>query len=123
MAAKRPFFQSTQMFPLYEIPEDPYFSFAQRHFGRHGQNLSDTTFHEIYTMLYGHTWYIQCMLNRLYQLGAHNIDQQALFAATESILAEYKETFRIYCKLITSNQLNLSKAIAKEGKVKEVNGR
>ena len=123
MAAKRPFFQSTQMFPLYEIPEDPYFAFAQRHFGRHGQNLSDTTFHEIYTMLYGHTWYIQCMLNRLYQLGSRHIDQQALFAATESILAEYKETFRIYCKLITTNQLNLIKAIAKEGKVKEVNGR
>ena len=123
MAAKRPFFQSTQMFPLYEIPEDPYFAFAQRHFGRHDQNLSDTTFHEIYTMLYGHTWYIQCMLNRLYQLGARHIDQQALFAATESILAEYKETFRIYCKLITTNQLNIIKAIAKEGKVKEVNGR
>jgi hypothetical protein len=123
MAAKRPFFQSTQMFPLYEIPEEPYFAFAQRHFERNKQTLPQETFRELYTTVYGHTWYIQCMLNRLYQLGAHHIDQQALFAATESILAEYKETFRIYCKLITTNQLNLIKAIAKEGKVKEVNGR
>lgn len=123
MAAKRPFFQSTQMFPLYEIPETAYLAFAQRHFERHGQTISETFFHEIYTMLYGHTWYIQCMLNRLYQLGVRHIDRQALLAATESIMAEYKETFRIYCKLLTSNQLALIKAIAQEGKVKEVNGR
>lgn len=33
---------------------------------------------------------------------------------------EYKESFRTYCKLLTSNQLSLIKAIAHEGKVKEI---
>ena len=120
MSANRPFFQSTQMFPLYEIPENAYFAFAQRHFERHGQSIDETTFHEIYTMLYGHTWYIQCMLNRIYQHGMRQIDGQALSITTAGILEEYKETFRTYCKLLTSNQLSLIKAIAREGTVKEI---
>ena len=123
MAASRPFFQSTQMFPLYEIAEAPYFDFAKRHFERHGQTIPEATFHELYTMLYSHTWYIQCVLNRLYQYGTKNIDRQAMLIAIDNILTEYKETFRMYCNLITSNQLDVIKAIAKEGKVKEVNGR
>lgn len=123
MAAKRPFFQSTQMFPLYEIPEEPYFAFAQRHFERNKQTLSQETFHELYTTVYGHTWYIQCLLNRLYQYGTRQIDGQALQMAINDILTEYKETFRTYCKLLTSNQLSLIKAIAHEGKVKEISGK
>lgn len=120
MAANRPFFQSTQMFPLYEIPEDAYFDFAQRHFERHKQTLSKETFHELYTTVYGHTWYIQCVLNRLYQYGTRQIDGQTLATTIEDILEEYKETFRTYCKLLTSNQLSLIKSIAHEGKVKEI---
>ncbi|MBQ8958304.1 MAG: ATP-binding protein [Bacteroidales bacterium] len=120
MAANRPFFQSTQMLPLYEIPEDTYFDFAQRHLERNKQTLSRETFHELYATVYGHTWYIQCILNRLYQYGTRQIDRQALALTMNDILEEYKETFRTYCKLLTSNQLSLLKAIAKEGKVKEI---
>jgi hypothetical protein len=120
MAANRPFFQSTQMFPLYEIPEDAYFDFVQRHFERHKQIMPQETFHKLYTTVCGHTWYIQCVLNRLYQYGIRQIDNQVLISTINNILTEYKESFRIYCKLLTSNQLSLIKAIAQEGKVKEI---
>ncbi len=120
MAANRPFFQSTQMFPLYEIPEDAYFDFAQRHLERNRQTLPKETFHELYTTVYGHTWYIQCVLNRLYQYGTRQIDRRVLATTIDDILEEYKETFRTYCKLLTSSQLSLLRAIAKEGKVKEI---
>ena len=120
MAANRPFFQSTQMFPLYEIPEDAYFDFARRHLERHKQTLPQETFHDLYSTVYGHTWYIQCILNRLYQYGTRQIDGLALSATIDDILEEYKESFRTYCKLLTSNQLSLIKAIAREGKVKEI---
>jgi len=122
MAANRPFFQSTQMLPLHEIPEDVYFDFAQRHLERNKQTLPRETFHELYTTVYGHTWYIQCILNRLYQYGTRHIDKQALTLTVNDILEEYKESFRTYCKLLTSNQLSLIKAIAHEGKVKEIGG-
>ena len=122
MTANRPFFQSTQMLPLYEIPEDTYLEFAQCHFERNKQTLPQETFHELYTTVYGHTWYIQCILNRLYQYGTRLIDKQALASTVDDILEEYKESFRTYCKLLTSNQLALIKAIAHEGKVKEIGG-
>lgn len=120
MAANRAFFQSTQMFPLYEIPEDAYFDFVQRHFERHKQIMPQETFHKLYTTVCGHTWYIQCVLNRLYQYGIRQIDNQVLISTINNILTEYKESFRTYCKLLTSNQLSLIKAIAQEGKVKEI---
>ena len=120
MAANRPFFQSTQMLPLYEIPENVYFEFAQRHLEHNKQTISQDIFHELYTTVYGHTWYIQCILNRLYQYKVRQIDEQALASTVNDILEEYKESFRTYCKLLTSNQLALIKAIAHEGKVKEI---
>lgn len=123
MAANRPFFQSTQMLPLYEIPEDAYFGFAQHHLERHKQLLPREIFHELYTTVYGHTWYIQCILNRLYQNGTRQIDEQSLATTLNDILEEYKESFRTYCKLLTANQLSLIKAIAKEGTVKEIGGK
>jgi len=122
MSANRPFFQSTQMFPLYEIPETAYFDFANHHFKRNKQTLSQETFHELYETLYGHTWYIQYVLNRIYQYSTRQIDHATLQTVIDDILIEYKETFRTYCKLLTSNQLSLIKAIACEGKVKEISG-
>lgn len=50
------------------------------------------------------------------------IDKHALASTVDDILEEYKESFRTYCKLLTSNQLALIKAIAHEGKVKEIGG-
>ena len=123
MAANRPFFQSTQMFPLYEIPEDAYFAFAQAHFERHRQTLLRETFATLYATVGGHTWYVQCVLNRLYQHRMKVIDEQALLTVIDEILTEYNETFRMYSKLLTSNQLALIRAVAREGKVKEVNGK
>lgn len=122
-SANRPFFQSTQMFPLYEIPEDAYFEFAQHHFEKNKQTLQKDTFLELYTNVFGHTWYIQCVLNRLYQYKIRQIDKTALTSAINDILDEYKETFRTYCKLLTSNQLSVIKAIAKEGVAKEISGK
>ena len=122
-SANRPFFQSTQMFPLYEIPEEAYFEFAQHHFERNKQTLQKDTFHELYTTVFGHTWYIQCVLNRLYQYKIRQIDKTALTSTINDILDEYKETFRTYCKLLTSNQLSVIKAIAKDGIAKEISGK
>ena len=122
-SANRPFFQSTQMFPLYEIPEEAYFEFAQHHFERNKQTLQKDTFHELYTTIFGHTWYIQCVLNRLYQYKIRQIDKAAMTSTINDILDEYKETFRTYCKLLTSNQLSVIKAIAKEGVAKEISGK
>ena len=69
----------------------------------------------------------KCLVERnisVLQMSAYlNEFSERVGESISAIMAEYKETFRIYCKLLTSNQLSLIKAIAHEGKVKEVNGR
>lgn len=47
------------MMPLKEIDEAAYFAFAEAKFKSHGQRLAAETFHEAYTMVRGHTWYVQ----------------------------------------------------------------
>ena len=55
------------MVNLDSIGEDAYYQFAVERFERHQQHIDKTTFGDIYHRLYGHTWYIQVLLNRLYE--------------------------------------------------------
>lgn len=65
-SAKRPFYQSTQIMILKEIPLQSYYLFAQRFFAQQKRNLTEDTFTYLYELESGHTWYIQSILNRLY---------------------------------------------------------
>ena len=66
-----------------------------------------------------HTWYVQCLLNRLYGYD-RDVDMELVAYATEQIISEYSYTYADQLKAYTSGQVRLLKAIAKEGCVKEV---
>ena len=44
-----------------------YYDFCQNFFKQKGGNLSKDVFEQIYHQFNGHTWYIQCIMNRLYE--------------------------------------------------------
>lgn len=62
-SAKRPFYQSTQIIVLKEIPMESYFSFAQKFFPEENRELQQDTFSYLYHLENEHTWYIQSTLN------------------------------------------------------------
>jgi len=117
----RPFFQSTQMMYIDCINEDAYFEFASRHLASHKQSISSEVFHELYTMLCGHTWYVQFLLNRLYQDGTKEITREVMLHVMRNILMENTPSYQTYCKLITSKQKDVLSAVAKEGSIKAYN--
>lgn len=119
-SAKRPFYQSTQFMQIDAIDENTYFEFSNGHFVKHKQNISKEVFHELYTCVQGHTWYVQTILNRLYQSGKKEITAELLYYIINDILLEYKEVYRTYCKLLTARQEAILSAIAGEGYVKEI---
>ena len=101
------------------IQQDEYAGFATGHFAAHGVKLPQEVFNTIYEKYEGHTWYVQCLLNRLYGYD-RDVDMELVSYATEQILAEYSYIYADLLKAYTAGQVRLLKAIAKEGCVKEV---
>ena len=118
-SSKRPFYQSTQLLTIGPIQQDEYAGFATGHFAAHGVKLPQEIFNKIYEKYEGHTWYVQCLLNRLYGYD-RDVDMKLVSYATEQILAEYSYIYADLLKAYTAGQVRLLKAIAKEGCVKEV---
>lgn len=118
-SSKRPFYQSTQPLTILPIPCDEYASFAERHFAAHDMVLPRDVFNMVYDKYEGHTWYVQSILNRLYGSG-RDVDNELVSYVTGQILSEYSYTYANVLATYTPGQVNLLKAIAKEGCVKEV---
>lgn len=118
-SAKRPFYRSTQMMHIDVINENVYYRFAARHLSTHGQYMDADTFHDLYTLVDGYTWNIQSLLNRLYQSGVEQIDYNRVLVTLNQILQEEMPSYQMICRLVTDRQLQVLRAVAKEGVVKE----
>lgn len=68
-------------------------------------------------MKYGHTWYMQSILNRLYEYEKRVNTNKQVNEAIVSILADKGSQYETLMTFLTDNQRNLLKAIASEKKV------
>ena len=117
--ANRPFFQSTQIMHIDIIDESNYYQFAARHLASHQQQISDDVFHQLYVQVEGYTGYVQALLNRLYQNGTTPIDETTIREVINQLLQELTPTYQMYSRLLTEKQMQILRAIAQEGEVKE----
>lgn len=111
-APNRPFFQSTQLMNLEPLKEDTYYDFAKKFFEAKKGSLSQEVFHDIYQRFDGYTWYLQAILNRLYEQGKKvETNQQAVEAILFHVntLAPH---YQMLVSFLTDNQFSLLKAIA-----------
>ena len=118
-SANRPFYQSTQILNLYEIQESSYYQFAKEKLEAHHQQIPTDVFNDLYQRLAGHTWYIQMVMNRLYESGQKQITKPLVNKVLNEIIDENEATFQTFMRLITPAQARLLKAIAKEGTVQQ----
>lgn len=112
---KHPFYQSTEMMGLKPLDSDVYFDFCLQFFKEKGGNIEKDIFEYLYNMFEGHTWYIQCIMNRLYEANTNVESIEQVNVAILSILAGREPQFESLSQFFTSNQFSLLKAIAKEG--------
>lgn len=119
--AKRPFFQSTECMSLYPIPEDSYYPFAEG-FMRQGEIVLDKEiFHDIYSRFEGHTWYVQYILNVIFEYAPKVVKKEDVDSAISRILRRNEDTYRETLDRLSKNQVYLLSAIANEGVVNQVN--
>jgi len=121
LSAKRPFYQSTQIMSLSVINEEQYCLFANSFFQKNNFSISDNCFDAIYSQFEGHTWYVQAVLNRLYEYRKNITNLDVVFYAIRQLLEENECSYQELLNAYSDVQVNLLRAIAKEKIVTQIN--
>lgn len=117
-SAKRPFFNSTQTIPLERIDAGKYFVFAKDLMATGAIDLKRGVFDFAYSLFDGVTWYMQTVLNRLYE--RRNASEDAVRSVVEELIEERKWEFAALVGALPEGSARLLKAVAKEGSVREI---
>ena len=114
ISSKRPFYQSTQMMFLEEIPFDEYKHFIQSKFSNREKLLNENVVEMILKWTRSHTFYVQYLCNVLFEQSHEQIDENLFLRVASDILTANDPFYYEYRNLLTTNQWQLLKAIAKE---------
>ena len=113
----RPFYQSTEIMFLDRLKSEDYTKFIVNHFNNNGRIINEKEVEE-WLHIYDHyTFYTQYFFNKLFSTGTKKTDYQQMHATAVEILLEREHIYHNYKNLLTENQFNLLKAIAKEGQI------
>lgn len=117
-----PFYMSCSPLYLDVIGKEPYWEFCAGHFNAGHRDISRECFDAIYDCFEGHTWYVQRLLNEMYDRtgdeGKASADdfQEALSYIVGMYGKSFEEQFLTYSEA----QKEILIAIAKEGKATAV---
>ena len=120
-SASHPFYRSTEIFNLTAIPEEPYYAFVKKWITKKSIKMSQDVFSVLYNKFDGHTWYMQRVLNRLYETALATIEIADVEQCITAIVESEKEIYQRLIAMLTRNQNQLLIAIAKEGCAKAIN--
>ena len=111
-APNRPFYQSTQLMNLEPLHEEIYYDFARRFFEAKKGSLNRQVFHNLYARFDGYTWYMQAILNRLYEYDKKVETDSRVAEAILFHLNTMAPHYQTITSFLTDNQFSLLKAIA-----------
>lgn len=120
---KRPFFRSTDKQNLENLSCDKYYAFAAEKMQQNGIDLPENVFTMMYHQLNGVTWYVQSILNKLYAKKPVTIMEKDVNTCLSEIIRSEEDDYKQIYSLLTNNQAQVLKAIAKEGLVAEIGQR
>lgn len=117
---KRPFYQSTALMTLEPLDPDVYYDFAKSWFESKKGSLKQDVFEQFYYLFDGYTWYLQSILNRLYETERHVTNYQQVRDAIMRIIKDKTGQYEMIMTFLTDNQQRLLKAIARDGCVAQL---
>lgn len=118
--AKRPFYQSTEMMFLDEIPVSEYSQFIKTTFGKNKKVIPDKVIEKTLQWTRSHTFYVQYVCNKLYEISDTEINEEMFDRIAYEILEMNQPFYYEFRNLITTNQWQLLRAIAKEDCVENI---
>ena len=120
MSAKHPFYQSTDIMSLDVIDHETYADFSEAHFLATGQPFRREAFSALYKQFAGITWYLQMVMNRLWEKGEGLVQPKQICEIIDEAVGDRALIFRdLYFSQTESGQRLLT-AIAKDGEAQNV---
>lgn len=116
MSAKRPFYLGAQVMTLPLINIDKYADFANRLMAKKDMRISKEDFTYLYQAMDGQTWYVQAILNRIYENG-DTVTKSVIDSVIKDLINEQDGVFSTYYDSLTTNQALLLSAIAQAERV------
>ena len=110
----RPFYQSGEIMYLNRLGSDIYADFIVDKFQENSRKIDRTLVLELLDKLDTYTFYVQFLFNRLFETDSEIITQELAYKVFDDILVEREYIYYNYRNLLTNNQFQLLKAIAKE---------
>lgn len=114
---KQPFYRSTQIMKLEKIDKAVYSDFIVEQFKKYRKDISFEVAMEILSWTNTHTFYVQQLCNRIFSASKNNVTSNIWKSEAKSLLLEQELLFFSYRSMLTRNQWQLLKAIAKENVV------
>ena len=113
---KRPFYQSAQVMNLQPLDREAYYRFCASKCLTKELFLDQDVFNALYDRYSGYTWYIQQVMNRLYQYEVSPV-QELVDAAVREIVEEQADAYARLFNVLPSGCRRLLKAVSREGAV------
>jgi len=117
-----PFYQSTQLMTLDVIGEESYVDFARAFFKMAGRSFDEDAFERLYRRFNGVTWYLQAVLNRVWENPAGLCDE-AVDDGVETLVEESSLTYSDLLGSQTDAARRILRALAAEGRVSEISAK
>lgn len=114
-----PFFMSSSPIMLEPINKEKYVEFVLAHFGEADKPITTESIEYVYERFDGHTWFIQYVFNRLYEMSGKDTPATKELAdeAVSYILSLFSPMFKEIFARMSEKQRALLVAISKERKV------
>ena len=114
-----PFFMSSSPIMLEPINKEKYVEFVSAHFGEADKPITTESIEYVYERFDGHTWFIQYVFNRLYEMSGKDTPATKELAdeAVSYILSLFSPMFKEIFARMSERQRALLVAISKERKV------
>ena len=118
-SAKRPFFQSTEILSLDVIDPREYEAFARRHFAARRRRVNAGVFRALYDRFDGITWYVQAILNKIWESGRGLSSASQIDDAVDSLVEGSEILFHDLFRSQNDASRSLLRAVADDGFVSE----
>ncbi len=117
---KKPMFALVDQMELHEIPYPEYSKFIAKMFKKGDKLIDERVIHNILKWTKSHTFYTHYICNRLFGLNKSKLTEEDLLRVQSQILKEHQMMFLSYRNILSTNQYEVLKAIAKETSVRSV---
>lgn len=117
--ARNPFYASTRYLYLNKIDAEKYANFITRLFAENGKTIDAEAVEFILKFTKRHTFYTQSLCNFIFQHSKRHINLQFAKEEAAKLLKQNENVYLQYRSLLTNQQWNYLKAIAKESSVSQ----